>query len=346
MRRLANQLIRRLPAATDLRTDGDLLIGFQTAGAEEDFAELVHRHGPLVWGVCRRLLPNAADAEDAFQATFLVLARRGRKLTTYPTIGPWLHRVAVWTASNVRRRNARQLAKRVPFPDQLPAPAADSDLSLDLDAAILSLPEKFRSPIVLCHLLGFSRADAAERLGCPEGTLSAWLSRGLVKLRAKLGGFDPARLLGLAMVSVPTGLASSAVQAAVASRVAIAATAAVSSTVSQVVEGVIRMFWIKKATAASVALFAVFAFGVGVGLSGRQAVGVAEGQEKGVGPGPIASVKPPVEDIEKLLADLKSVLADTEEGLGYRQLELRFSESKLNNMIGEGEQPGCPDQAT
>src|SRR4029079_14709326 len=100
MRRLATQLTRHLTAA---RTDGELLASFLTAGAESDFAELVRRHGPLVWGVCRRALPDADDAEDALHAGFLVLVRRARRLTAYPTVGPWLHRVAAYTARNVRR---------------------------------------------------------------------------------------------------------------------------------------------------------------------------------------------------------------------------------------------------
>jgi RNA polymerase sigma factor (sigma-70 family) len=279
MRSLAAQVVRQLPSTSSLRLDGDLLASFLNDGAEDDFAELVRRHGPLVWGVCRRALPDAADAEDAFQATFLVLLRRGRKLTGYPTIGPWLHKVAAWTARNVRRRNARRLARQSALPEHIAAPATDRDLPLDIDAALLTLPEKFRSPIVLCHLLGLSRADAAERLGCAEGTLSAWLSRGLARLRAKFGGLDPARPLGVAAVAVPAVLSTTVVRAATGARLAAATTAAVSSTVSQVVEGVIRMFWIKKAAAASMAACVVFALGVGVGMSGRMVEGVAEGQE-------------------------------------------------------------------
>jgi O-6-methylguanine DNA methyltransferase len=85
-----------------------------------------------VWGVCCRALPDVADAEDAFQATFLVLVRRGRKLTGFPTIGPWLHKVAAWTARNVRRHNARRLARQAALPVQLPAPNRDLDLPLDI----------------------------------------------------------------------------------------------------------------------------------------------------------------------------------------------------------------------
>jgi RNA polymerase sigma factor (sigma-70 family) len=279
MRSFATQLARQLPDST--RTDGELLSGFLTDSslAESDFAELVRRHGPLVWAVCRRALPDVADAEDAFQAVFIVLVRRANQLTASQTIAPWLHRVATWTTRNLRRRNARQSAKRVPLSDQIATPTSDPDLSLDLDAALLSLPDKYRSPVVLCHLLGFSRADAAAKLGCPEGTLSAWLSRGLAKLRAKLRGLDPTKLLTLAAVAVPLGLSSSVVRAAVTSRLAVESVA-ISSAVSQIVEGVIHMFWVKKVTAVTMALFATFALGVGVGLSGRQAVSDASGQDK------------------------------------------------------------------
>ncbi|MBA4064181.1 MAG: hypothetical protein C0501_10795 [Isosphaera sp.] len=303
MRRLPDRIARHL-AAADPRPDGDLLAAFRSGGpaADADFAELVRRHGPLVWGVCRRTLPAAADAEDAFQAVFLVLARRAGRLTAAPTVGPWLYRVAALTARNVRR-NARRLARTAALPPDLPAPAADPDLALDLDAALLDLPDKYRSPIVLCHLLGFTRTEAAARLGCPEGTLSAWLSRGLTKLRARLGGHDPAKLLVLAAASVPTGLAASATRA-----VGAAATASVPSAVSLIAEGVLRMFWVKKATAAAAALSAVFALGVGVGMSARVAVPTADGQEK-VSAAPQPRRVPPaadtVEEIDEVIRGLE-----------------------------------------
>jgi RNA polymerase sigma factor (sigma-70 family) len=317
MRSLASQLARHLSPAAH-RTDGDLLAGF-LAGSDADFGELVRRHGPLVWGVCRRALPDAADAEDAFQAVFLVLVRRAHRLTGGNTIGPWLHRVATWTVRNVRRRNARRFAKQSALPEQIAAPSSDPDLSLDLDAALLALPEKYRSPIVLCHLLGYTRAEAAGQLGCPEGTLSAWLSRGLEKLRVKLRGLDPAKALGVAAVAVPSGLGSAAVRAAAASKVA--AVAAGTSTVSLIAEGVIRMFWVKKATAAAAALVAVFAMGVGVGVSGRQVVGVAEGQYKAPAKERVPAGQPDVAAADELLAlnaeieALESFLSKAEAGM-------------------------------
>jgi RNA polymerase sigma factor (sigma-70 family) len=326
MRRLTAQLALHFTAAA--RTDGELLSGFLT-GAESDFAELVRRHGPMVWGVCRRALPDFADAEDAFQAVFLVLLRRANRLTGYPTVGPWLHRVAVWTAKNVRRRNARRGAKRVPLSDHVAATTTNPDLPLDLDAALLALPDKYRSPVVLCHLLGFSRAEAATRLGCPEGTLSAWLSRGLAKLREKLGGHDPAKVLGVAAVAVPAGLSASVVRAAVASHVSIATT----STVSQIVEGVIQMFWVKTATAASVAMFAVFALGMGVGLSTRQGVGIADAQDNrpGNGPGPSTRTLAP-EELDTLIADYEDKIRIVEAHRETAQTRIKASTEKIARL--------------
>jgi len=120
-------LFRR--TAADPRADGPLLAAFADHRDEPAFAELVRRHGPLVWGACRRALPDPADAEDAFQATFLVLVRRARRLTGAATVGPWLLKVAVLTARNARRKNARRLARTGPLPDvpdPRPAPPSTS----------------------------------------------------------------------------------------------------------------------------------------------------------------------------------------------------------------------------
>ncbi|MBY0457629.1 MAG: sigma-70 family RNA polymerase sigma factor, partial [Gemmataceae bacterium] len=207
-------LCRELTA--DRRSDGELLAVFRAERSESAFLELLRRHGPLVWSTCQRLLPDPADAEDAFQATFLVLVQQSRKLTHSPTVGPWLYRVAVLTARSAKRKNARQLVRQQPLHDQFPADAPNSDLKVDLDDALLALPERYRDALVLCHLQGYTRREAAERLGCPEGTLSAWLSRGLEKLRVRLRDRDPARVLAVPLMSVPAVLATTAAKAAVA----------------------------------------------------------------------------------------------------------------------------------
>jgi RNA polymerase sigma factor (sigma-70 family) len=294
---------------TDHRHDGELLAAFVSGPSEEAFTELVRRHGPLVWGACRRLLPDPADAEDAFQAAFLVLIRRARRLTRVSSLGPWMHRVAVWTARNVRRKNARRLARQTAMPDHVTDPTAltDSDLKVDIDAALLALPSRYRDPIVLCHLLGFSRREAAERLGCPEGTLSAWLSRGLVKLRKRLRTLDPTNALTVATVSVPVALSASTARTAVAA----VAAGSVPPAVSSLVEGVLHMLWMKKATAAAVALFATFALGVGVGLSTRtERTGAGAQDNVPTGTQPKAAAQIDLErDFAKLQAQLDAASA-------------------------------------
>ncbi|VTR91218.1 sigma-70 family rna polymerase sigma factor : RNA polymerase sigma factor, sigma-70 family OS=Singulisphaera acidiphila (strain ATCC BAA-1392 / DSM 18658 / VKM B-2454 / MOB10) GN=Sinac_0869 PE=4 SV=1: Sigma70_r2: Sigma70_r4_2 [Gemmata massiliana] len=251
----------------DRRTDGELLAAFISERSEPAFIELVRRHGPLVWGACRRLLPDPADAEDAFQAAFLVLVRRAHQAARNGAVGPWLHRVAVWTARNARRKNARRLARQHALVEDAPLFAPDGDLRADIDGALLALPARYRDPIILCHLQGYSRREAAERLGCAEGTLSAWLNRGLAKLRTRLRDFDPTKVLPvLAAGAVPAALAASTARAAAVSTVA---AVTVTPAVSSIVEGVLQMLWMKKATAASFALCAVFAMGVGVGLGTR-----------------------------------------------------------------------------
>ena len=316
MNRLAPCLTKHLSGLGDHRADGELLAAFLHHQDEPAFAELLRRHGSLVWAACRRLLPDPADAEDAFQAAFLVLVRRAARLTGQNAIGPWLYRVAAFTARNIRRRNARTLARRVPLSPAVADPTADpgvAELRADLDAALLALPEKYRTALVLCHLQGFSRRDAAARLGCPEGTLSSLLARGLARLRDKLAGRDPTAAL-IVGSTVPAVLVSATARAASACRLSAAGAASLS--VTQLAEGVLRMFWVKKATAATAALFAVFALGVGVGVGVR--FGPATAQE-GPGEKP-AKASPPANADDREIEELKQHIS------GYRTTIVLFSE--------------------
>lgn len=256
--------------AIEERRDGDLLLAFLHRRDEAAFAELIRRHGPMVWGVCRRSLPDAADAEDAFQAAFLVLVRKAHQLTRQATVGPWLYRVAAWTSRNLRRKNARRMSRTVPLSD-VPN-VVPREPGFDLDAALLALPEKYRTPLVLCHLIGLSRREAALHLGCPEGTLSARLSRALAKLRIKLLGQDPQPMLAAAAGGiVPTTLATATERTAIAFALAslIPTTA---GPAAMLAEGVLRMFWIKKAATTAVAAMVMIASAgmmVGVVMNGN-----------------------------------------------------------------------------
>ena len=236
--------LRRLAGPDE--PDGRLLLR-HAAGDPAAAEELVRRHGPLVWAAARRRLPDPADAADVFQATFLLLLQRAAGLGPAVCVGPWLYRVAALTARNLRRKNARRLARRRPLFDH--AGAADPHLSADLDDALLLLGERDRAAVVLCHLQGHTRREAAELLGLPEGTLSSVLSRALAKLRTRLG--DPLPLLGAGTLAVPAGLA------------------AASPHTLSLARGVVRMFWLKKLVAGGLAAAACVGLGVGVGLAPR-----------------------------------------------------------------------------
>ena len=159
---------------------------------EDAFTALVYRHGPMVLGVCRRMLPNAHDAEDAFQATFLILARRAASIGRREQLANWLYGVAVRTAKEARRRAARQHARERRLMNEshvkvVNAPDEDQrDLLSLLDKELNALPPRYRIALVACELEGKSRREAAQQLGVPEGTLSTHLARGRKLLRDRL----------------------------------------------------------------------------------------------------------------------------------------------------------------
>jgi RNA polymerase sigma factor (sigma-70 family) len=167
--------------------DRDLLRAFVERADEAAFAELVARHGSLVLGACRRVLADAPDSEDAFQATFMILARKAGTIRQPERLGAWLYGVALRCAFRIRKATRR--AKEQPMPN-LPAPASQytqwADVRPVLDMEISRLPEKLRTALVLCELEGLDRATAAERLGVPVGTVSSRLSRAKEALRRRL----------------------------------------------------------------------------------------------------------------------------------------------------------------
>ncbi|QDU23472.1 sigma-70 family RNA polymerase sigma factor [Urbifossiella limnaea] len=258
---IAGPLARLLPAAAKTRSDGELLAAFTDDRDEAAFAELVRRHGPVVRAACRRMLPNPPDADDAFQAAFLVLARRGAGLDPAQPLGPWLYRVAVLTARTLRRGNARRFAHLDAPPPDLAGDPDAAELRLDLDAALLALPEKYRTPLVLCHLQGWSRRDAAEQLGCREGTLSSLLARGLTKLKARLRGYDPAAALVAGATPIPLALTASTARAA--------AGVGPSPVAVRLADGFARGSWAVKTPAAAGVLLVLAASGYGFVAAGR-----------------------------------------------------------------------------
>jgi RNA polymerase sigma factor (sigma-70 family) len=319
-------LLREHLAIPGGETDRRLLDVFLTARDEAAFEELVRRHGPLVWGVCRRRLSNHQDAEDAFQATFLVLVRRAASIAPDTSLGAWLHKVAVLTARNVLRQNRRRDAVTRKMEHEVAAVGTDQDRRLDIDAALLALPERDRVPIVLCHLQGLSRREAAERLECPEGTLSARLHRGLARLRARLGGRGAAALAVSGTVAVPAGLQAAAVRSAVIFTTSTSTAAGVSPAVAGLTDGVLRMFWMKKVLAGFAAAVLV-AGGLLAGFA-MKSDGVARATE------PLATEPQAApDDLDDVAKRLEKRLADLEkqkELLNATLADLQAEKAKLD----------------
>lgn len=172
-------------------TDGELLHQFVRTRDENAFDDLVRRLGPMVLGVCRRLAGDVHLAEDAFQAAFVVLARRAGDIRPTEAVRAWLYGVAVRTAREARNVSARRLAREMPVPN-LPeradetTEAFEADALRILDEEIARLPEHLRAAVLMCELEGVSRKQASERLGIPEGTLSSRLAKGRKLLAAQL----------------------------------------------------------------------------------------------------------------------------------------------------------------
>jgi RNA polymerase sigma factor (sigma-70 family) len=221
-------------------SDPELLGRFTGSGDESAFTALVRRHGPLVLGVCRRVLGNHADAEDAFQATFLVLARKAMSIARQTSLPCWLYRVAYHTAARARqllasRRAHEARARRAEAGDPL-AEVTGRELVGVLDEELGRLSERLRAPLVLCYLEGKTRDEGARALGWSLGTFKRRLEQGRTRLRQRLarrGLALPGTLLAAGICSdgasacVPSSLSDATVRAALAAPGPVATAASV-----------------------------------------------------------------------------------------------------------------------
>jgi RNA polymerase sigma factor (sigma-70 family) len=249
-------------------TDAQLLSRFAGGGmdtADAAFRELIDRHGPMVLGVCRQILRSPQDADDAFQATFLVLVRKAGSIRVGDSLAPWLYGVAYRTAHRARATAARHRTDPVdPMTvavDSSPEVGFGLDVRPLLHEELARLPGKYREPIVLCHLEGKTHEEAARLLSWPVGTVSGRLSRGRQPLKARLErrGVEapPALLAARWLTDAQAALPPSLVEGTLAAAAHCAAAAAISTSVQSLTQGVLRAMLLHKIKLVSVALVAV-----------------------------------------------------------------------------------------
>jgi RNA polymerase sigma factor (sigma-70 family) len=339
-------------------TDAQLLGRYVDQRDESAFTALVYRHGSMVWGVCRRVLMNHQDAEDAFQATFLVLVRKARSVHTREKVANWLYGVAYNTALKAKDVGARRKARECQV-FEMPESAAAcqsvwKDLAPLLDRELSNLPERYRLPIVLCDLEGRTRKEAARQLGWPEGTLSSRLSKARTALAKKLsrhglglsvGALTAALSQSAASADVPASVISSTIKAATSFAAGTAAAAgAVSVTAAALTEGVLKDMLMSKLKFATMALLAASFVCMGVSAFRTSAAEIAVA--------PAAAADPKPEDRARVKWEYKAInatainklapekstdkLTDGLNALGDQGWELVAIQASMNSTGGFG----------
>src|SRR5262245_5141155 len=293
------------------RTDGALVERFLRTRDEAAFTAMLRRHGPMVLRVCRRVLPRPHDAEDAFQATFLVLARRAGTLRKRASLASWLHGVADRVALEARGQSARRRRLEGRSKPRTPTLTDDipwRELRVILDEELSRLPERLRAPLILCYLEGLTQDEAARQLAQSKSTCRRNLERGKEALAARLnrrGVVWPAALAAIllsdcvAPAAPPAGLVGSTLAAA--SCFAAGQAPAISAKVALLTQGVTKAMFISKFTNIAATLLAV------VVLSGVFAVFsyTSLGQERKTETGPDKQATAAKPEIKKRSLDAR-----------------------------------------
>jgi RNA polymerase sigma factor (sigma-70 family) len=327
--RLRHALVKQEGAATD----ADLLSRFLLQRDEAAFETLVRKHGPMVMGVCRRILRNCHDAEDAFQASFLVLVRKAATIHPPGMVGHWLYGVACRTAQQARKSAAKRRAKEASVvPQAQTREETWDDLRTVLDQELQRMSGKYRAVIVLCDLGGKTRKEAAEQLGWPEGTVAGRLAAARTMLAKRLTrhGFGAsagvlAALLGRqasAGVSPPVVAAT----ASAATLFAAGQAGVISVEVAALAEGVLRSMLLSKVktAAAALALVGFLLGGGGLLTSATLGAGQAEAPQEARSTG------------EKRPTNSKDKARDGEAEARLRQAQeaFRVAEARLREAQG------------
>jgi RNA polymerase sigma factor (sigma-70 family) len=254
-------------------------------GDEAAFELLVWRHGPMVLSACRRVLRHEQDAEDAFQATFLVLARKASEAGRRGSLGGWLYTVAYRVALRARERQVARGRREGPLEGEPPPTGAASpaeelarrEVGPLLEAEVARLPEKYRAAFVLCYFEGKTNEEAAALLGCPKGTILSRLARARERLRRRLTARDvflaaspfAALLSGMArpLAEVSPVLATGTAHAALLFAVGKSALAAASAPALELAEGLVHSLKAARLRLAAATLAALALLGFGAGLA-------------------------------------------------------------------------------
>jgi RNA polymerase sigma factor (sigma-70 family) len=297
--------VRTLFSAGALGSLGDRqLIELYRARRDETgelaFAVLVERHGPMVLGICRRMLPDPEDAADAFQATFLILVQKAATVRVSDSLGPWLHGVSRRVACQARNTSVQRRARERTGLDHAPAPWSNPGLERErielrtaLEDEIARLPEKYRRAVLLCDLGGMTHLEAANQLRCPVGTIESRLFRGREILRTRLVRRGLAPVVPGALVAARTSSAavpSTLVQATLGAALRLPAgtplpAGLVSASVLNLVKGAQRAMVLSRIKIAAGFLIAAGALGAGAGvLVGQERRGAPVATAAGAGP--------------------------------------------------------------
>jgi RNA polymerase sigma factor (sigma-70 family) len=345
--------LRRLAARPGARDDADLLGRFARYRDEEAFAALMARHGPMVFNVCFRVLGDVHAAEDATQATFLVLARKAGALRLPGRLPAWLYGVAQRVARKHRRATARRLVPADPAsepvdpgPDPL-AVLSGRDLLRVLEEEIGRLPGAYRLPVVLCCLEGLSQEEAARRLGCTAGSVKGRLERGRTRLHAQLVRRGLTLTAALAAVEVSRGVTRAYLSPALSGSTARAAAAfagnahalpaSVSHGVIALAYGGLRDMFTSKLKVVAVLLVVAGVVGTVPGWrkAGPAESGLAAAAEPGAPPPPAADEK--AADEKNTILHARAV-ANARQELAEYDSRAKLNDRELSDKLVEAQQ--------
>jgi RNA polymerase sigma factor (sigma-70 family) len=320
------------PTELTALTDRQLLSRFVAARDEAAFAALVARHGNMVLGVCRRLLRCEQDAEDAFQATFLVLARKAGAIGWGDCAGPWLHEVAIRTAlearSAITRRRAWERQDEV-LPHPLVAPIEPCDWRPLLDQELRRLPEKYRTAVILCALEGRSRREAALLLGVQEGTLSSRLASARKMLAERLTRRGVTLSAGALAVFSESATAATLSPDLVRSTITVATLvaagldAAGTATSTVLMKGVLKAMFFQKLKWTAVVMMATVVLGAG-GFVYQAGNGPAAARAQAPATKPVSELEALRKEMELLRLNLQVVLE-----------KVRAQEAEIRELKGQ-----------